>query len=313
MQLHIATTEEILARSAGEVLNRASFAGNAAVAGGLFDEEVFGSYTPTRCGCLHASLILAPGSTCPNCGKPVSLVEQKWGPLAHIVLAEPVLHPLAHALFANLVAAPVDQITALASGDRLWITSRQPWTGGLLNTTGSLYYDDNAKDAESALTTIGAMRELFAQAKARDPSGLYARMKQSGIANSEALFLGAVPVLSSLARGIRGACRELDMLYSAVIFNKEPFEHFTTAMPFSFYRLVSAKCAKSVHDLFDLKRDTLATPKRLPDTRLSLRNYLEASVGGSLPLCLAAWRAEMAIPDTFRHRALVQSLALSID
>jgi hypothetical protein len=243
----------------------------------------------------------------------VELSEQKWGPLAHIALAEPVLHPLAHSLFADLVAVPVDQITAIATGERLWIHQRQSWAGGLLNTVGALYYYDNAKDAEPALTTINALRELVAQTMKRDATGLRERMSQAGLSDVEKLFLRAVPVLPSLARGIRGECKEADMQYLGVVCGKEPFATFTSVMPFSFYRLVSAKSAKSVYDLFDLKRETRAVPKQRADRRVSLRNYLEEAVGHSLPLDLTVWRVEIDIPDTIRLRALVESLGLCID
>jgi hypothetical protein len=313
VRLHLATTEEVLARSAGEVQSRESFDGNAAVPGGLFCEEIFGAYSPTRCGCQRANLTIAPGCACPACGKIVELSEQRWGPLAHIMLAEPVLHPLAHSLFAELVEVPIDQITGIATGERLWIHQRQSWAGGLLNTTSALYYNDNAKDAEPALSTINALRELVTQTMNRDAAGLRERMGQAGVSDVEQLFLRAVPVLPSLARGICGECKEADMQYLGVVCGKEPFATFTSVMPFSFYRLVSAKFAKSVYDLFDLKRVIRAMPKQCADRRVSLRNYLEKFVGKSLPLDLTAWHAEIDIPDTIRIRALVESLALCID
>ena len=149
MHVRFATTREVIARSAGEVLNRESFHGHDPVPGGLFAEEIFGPYFP------------ASGS---------------WGPAGHCSLAEPVLHPLAHALFAELVEAPVNQITALATGAELWRLSEKSRQGGPLELIGRTEFMAFERDpGVVALTTVKALRALLDRATKRDPAAFHAR------------------------------------------------------------------------------------------------------------------------------------------
>ncbi|HVW28658.1 MAG TPA: hypothetical protein VHC69_25005 [Polyangiaceae bacterium] len=287
MHVRFATTKEVIARSAGELLNRESFDGDAPVPGGLFAEAIFGPYLPA---------------------------DRPWGPAGHCVLAEPVLHPLAHALFAALVEAPADQITGVATGAELWRLPKEPWTGGPLELIGRMEFMAFERDPDVvALTTVNALRALLEQSMTRDPSAFHARAIRAGVADATALFLDAVPVVPSLARGPRGPCKELDSRYNAIVFNKQRFRDFQGEMPFMLYRLASADCAKSVFDLFNLKHGPPASPHQLPDTRRSIRDYLEESAGARLPLDLARNGVELDVPDSPRHRALLEGMALTIE
>jgi hypothetical protein len=232
----------------------------------------------------------------------------------HCALAEPVLHPLAHALFAALVEVPVEQITDLANGDKVWRLPPEPWKGEPLELIGRLRFMDFERDPTiRALTTVEALRALLEHTKRRDRSGFDTRKKSAGVSDLETLFLRAVPVLPSLARGPQGPFAKLDLHYNSIVYRKDEFQRIESTMPFSVYRLTSANCAKSVFDLFDLVPLAPKNPHQRADVRRSLRMYLQESVGGRLPLSFSCTHLDIDVPDTEPHRTLLEGLALVIE
>jgi len=94
LRIHLASTQEILDWSFGEVvkpetINYRTFR---AVRGGLFDEKIFGPTKNFECYCGKYKGIRYKGVICDKCGVEVAHSRVRRERMGHIMLSSPVVH-----------------------------------------------------------------------------------------------------------------------------------------------------------------------------------------------------------------------------
>ena len=94
LRIHLASTEEILNWSFGEVIKpeTINYRTFKAVRGGLFDEKIFGPTKNFECYCGKYKGIRYKGVICDKCGVEVAHSRVRRERMGHISLASPVVH-----------------------------------------------------------------------------------------------------------------------------------------------------------------------------------------------------------------------------
>jgi DNA-directed RNA polymerase subunit beta' len=94
LRIHLASTEEILDWSFGEVIKpeTINYRTFKAVRGGLFDEKIFGPTKNFECYCGKYKGIRYKGVICDKCGVEVAHSRVRRERMGHIMLASPVVH-----------------------------------------------------------------------------------------------------------------------------------------------------------------------------------------------------------------------------